>query len=107
MVTLISQDISEFALHVRAILGLPVPAIRQFGAAASAVITARGDSDQVSFGNLETALAAPDTQLRLFGKPDVYGERRMGVALALGTDLAQARAKARAVAAAVDIAVGG
>ena len=103
MVTLISQDLSEFALHARAILGLPVPVIRQFGPAASAVILARGDSERVSFGNLEAALAVPDTQIRLFGKPDVHGERRMGVGLALADTIDAARAKARAVAAAVDI----
>ena len=103
MVTLISQDLSEFALHARAILGLPVPVIRQFGPAASTVILARGDSDRVSFGNLESALAAPDTQIRLFGKPEVRGERRMGVGLALADSIDAARAKATAVAAAVDI----
>ena len=102
MVTLASQDLSEFALHVRAVLGLPIPAIRQLGAAASVVVTVCGESDQVSFGNLETALAAPDTQLRLFGKPGVSGERRMGVALARGSSLAEARAKARATASAVE-----
>ncbi|MDE0191150.1 MAG: formate-dependent phosphoribosylglycinamide formyltransferase [Gammaproteobacteria bacterium] len=103
MVTLVSQDLSEFALHARAILGLPVPVIRQFGPAASAVILAHGDSDRVSFGNLEGALTAPDTQIRLFGKPEVHGERRMGVGLALADSIDAARAKAGAVAAAVDI----
>ena len=103
MVTLISQDLSEFALHARAILGLPVPVIRQFGPAASAVILAHGDSDRVSFGNLDNALAAADTQIRLFGKPEVHGERRMGVGLALADSIDAARAKATAVAAAVDI----
>ena len=103
MVTLISQDLSEFALHARAILGLPVPGIRQFGPAASAVILAHGDSDRVSFGNLGDALALPDTQIRLFGKPEVRGERRMGVALALADSVDGARAKAAAAAEAVDI----
>lgn len=102
LVTLASQDLSEFALHVRAILELPIPEIRQFGAAASAVITVRGESDRVSFGNLAGALAAPGTQLRLFGKPDVSGERRMGVALAQGANVEAARAKARAAASAVE-----
>ncbi|MFG1491323.1 formate-dependent phosphoribosylglycinamide formyltransferase, partial [Oceanospirillum sp. HFRX-1_2] len=83
MVTLISQDLSEFALHARVILGLPIPSIRQFGPAASAVILVEGNSEQARFGNLAAALAEPDTQLRLFGKPEVKGERRMGVALAL------------------------
>ena len=105
LVTLIGQDVSEFALHARAILGLPVPAIRQLGAAASAVVTACGRSAQVSFGNLESALAAPDTQLRLFGKPEVRGERRMGVALARGANIQEARAKATAAAAAVEVQV--
>jgi len=101
MVTLISQDLSEFALHARAILGLPIPNIRQRGPAASAVILVEGDSDRVRFSGLEQALAAPDTQLRLFGKPEVRGERRMGVALALGGDIEEAKAKAIAAAAAV------
>ncbi|MCC5811433.1 MAG: formate-dependent phosphoribosylglycinamide formyltransferase [Ectothiorhodospiraceae bacterium] len=101
MVTLISQDLSEFALHARAILGLPVPAIRQLGPAASAVILVEGESANVSFGGLEAALRAPDTQLRLFGKPEVRGERRMGVALALGDSVENAREKAVTAAAAV------
>ena len=103
MVTLISQDLSEFALHARAILGLPVPVIRQFGPAASAVILAHGDSDQVSFGNMDSALAPPDTHIRLFGKPDVHGERRMGVALAQDDTINAARDKAKAAAGAVEI----
>lgn len=103
LVTLISQDLSEFALHARAILGLPIPAIRQHGPAASAVILVSGDSNQVQFGNLDQALTAPDTQLRLFGKPEVRGERRLGVALALGDDLKMARTKATAAADAVQI----
>jgi len=98
MVTLISQDLSEFALHARAILGLPIPAIRQHGPAASAVVLVQGDSDAVTFAGLDAALAEPDTQLRLFGKPEVRGERRMGVALALGSDVAHARQRALAVA---------
>jgi phosphoribosylglycinamide formyltransferase 2 len=98
MVTLISQDLSEFALHARAILGLPIPAIRQHGPAASAVILVEGASAAVSFHDLELALAAPDTQVRLFGKPEVRGERRMGVALALGETTEQARERALAVA---------
>lgn len=103
MVTLISQDLSEFALHARAILGLPIPNIRSRGPAASAVILVEADSDQVRFTGLESALAAPDTQLRLFGKPEVRGERRMGVALALGGDLETARARARSAASAVRV----
>ena len=106
MVTMISQDLSEFALHARAILGLPIPAIRQHGAAASSVILVEGDSDAVRFMNLDAALAAPDTQIRLFGKPEVRGERRMGVALALGDDVDAARAKANAAAGAVRYELG-
>lgn len=101
MVTLISQDLSEFALHARAILGLPIPKIVQYGPAASAVLLVEGDSASVRFGNLEVALREPGTQLRLFGKPEVRGERRMGVALALGRDTTDAIARAKAVAGAV------
>ena len=103
MVTLVSQDLSEFALHARAVLGLPIPAIRELGAAASAVIIAQGQSEQPTFDNLDAALALPDTQLRLFGKPEVRGERRIGVALALGKDVDEARRKARVVATRVEI----
>jgi phosphoribosylglycinamide formyltransferase 2 len=101
LVTLISQDLSEFALHVRAILGLPIPAIRRHGPAASCAVLLEGDSSQVSFGGLEAALAEPDTALRLFGKPEVRGKRRMGVTLALGADVDAARRTAREAAAAV------
>ncbi|MES9940840.1 MAG: formate-dependent phosphoribosylglycinamide formyltransferase [Candidatus Thiodiazotropha sp. 6PLUC2] len=102
MVTMIAQDLSQFALHARAILGLPIPNIMQHGPSASAVILVDGESDKVRFGNLETALADADTQLRLFGKPEVKGKRRMGVALARGGDIEQARQKAMKVAAAVE-----
>ena len=98
MVTLISQNLSEFALHVRAILGLPIPHIRQLGPAASAVIMVTGKSQQVTFTGLEEALAAVDTDIRLFGKPAVDGQRRMGVALALAETIAEARGKASAAA---------
>ncbi|ROZ85120.1 formate-dependent phosphoribosylglycinamide formyltransferase [Pseudomonas neustonica] len=103
MVTLISQDLSEFALHARAILGLPIPAIRQYGPAASAVIMVEGQSANVSFGNLDEALAIPDTQLRLFGKPEVDGQRRMGVALALDESIDLAVKKAVRAAATVKV----
>lgn len=103
LVTLISQDLSEFALHARAILGLPIPAIRQFGPSASAVILVEGESRQVGFGNLAAALAEPDTGLRLFGKPEVSGQRRMGVALARDESLQAARAKALRAAQAVKV----
>ncbi|WP_372598994.1 formate-dependent phosphoribosylglycinamide formyltransferase [Amphritea sp.] len=101
MVTMISQDLSQFALHARAILGLPIPNIVQHGPSASAVILVEGESNTLSFSNLEAALAAPDTQLRLFGKPDVSGKRRMGVALARGADINEATQKALNAAAAV------
>jgi phosphoribosylglycinamide formyltransferase 2 len=84
MVTMISQDLSQFALHARAILGLPVPNIHFHGPSASSVILAEGESTQLSYGNLEEVLKAPNTQLRLFGKPEVSGHRRMGVVLARG-----------------------
>lgn len=103
MVTMISQDLPQFSLHARAILGLPIPSIRQFGPSASAVILVVGNSDKVSFGNLNEALSAPDTQLRLFGKPKVVGKRRMGVTLALGADIEEAREKARKASSSVSI----
>ena len=105
MVTMISQDLSEFALHARAILGLPVPNIKHHGPSASHVILVEGHSQQVQFGNLSTALTEPDTEIRLFGKPEVQGERRMGVVLARGATLQEARKKAKAGAKAVSIAL--
>lgn len=102
MVTLISQDLSQFALHARAILGLPVSNIRTRGPAASAVILVEGVSNSVEFKNLENALIEDDTQIRLFGKPEVNGERRMGVALALSDTVENARAKALKVADSID-----
>ncbi|WP_144779579.1 formate-dependent phosphoribosylglycinamide formyltransferase [Marinobacter maritimus] len=103
LVTLVSQDLSEFALHARAILGLPIPAIRQHGPSASAVILPQGSSDAVTYSGLEIALSEPDTQLRLFGKPELKGRRRMGVALANAPSIAQARGKATKAAAAIKI----
>ncbi len=103
MVTMISQDLSQFALHVRAILGLPIPSIHLHGPSASAALLVEGDSSTLSFGRLESALAEPDTQLRLFGKPEVAGRRRMGVCLARGNSVAEAKAKAIAMAAQIDI----
>ncbi len=101
MVTMISQDLSQFALHARAILGLPIPNIHQHGPSASSVILVEGNSTQVSFGNLEAALIEADTQLRLFGKPEVNGHRRMGVLLARGASIDEALQKARQASAAV------
>jgi len=103
MVTMISQDLSQFALHARAILGLPIPSIRQVGPSASAVLLVEGHSEALIYGNLEEALREPDTQIRLFGKPKVAGKRRMGVALARGADIDEARAKARAASAAIRV----
>jgi phosphoribosylglycinamide formyltransferase 2 len=94
LVTLVSQDLSEFALHARAILGLPIPAIRQQGPSASAVILLEGESDAVAYSGLEKALAEPDIVLRLFGKPELRGRRRMDLALAVGSSIAEAREKA-------------
>jgi len=98
LVTLISQDISEFALHVRAILGLPIPNIHHHGPSASCPIVVEGNSTQLAFGNLEQALAEPDTQIRLFGKPEVHGKRRMAVALARGDSIEDVRQKAKNMA---------
>jgi phosphoribosylglycinamide formyltransferase 2 len=103
LVTLISQNLSEFALHARAVLGLPIPVIRQYGPSASSVILVEGNSRQVSFGNLDQALAEPDTDLRLFGKPEVSGKRRMGVIVARGETLDDALEKAKRGAAAVTV----
>ena len=105
MVTMISQDLSQFALHARAMLGLPIPNIRTHGPSASSVILVDGQSDDVSFGQLDRALAEEDTQIRLFGKPGVRGHRRMGVALARGATVQDALDKARRAAAAVAIAL--
>ena len=106
MVTMISQDLSQFALHARAILGLPVPSIRQLGPAASSVILVEGNSKDVTFGNLNQALSEEDVQIRLFGKPEVKGQRRMGVALARGDSVEQAREKAVRASSLVSITLG-
>lgn len=93
MVTMISQDLSEFALHARALLGLPVPSIRFYGPSASRAIVVEGDTDTVEFDNLEKALAEDGVQIRIFGKPEVKGHRRMGVLLAWADTVEEARAK--------------
>ena len=102
LVTLVSQDLSEFALHARAILGLPIPVIRQQGAAASCAVLAQGHGVPV-FDGVDAALVQPDTQLRLFGKPRVEGHRRVAVTLALADDIEQARQHARDAASALTI----
>lgn len=94
MVTMISQDLSEFALHARALLGLPVPAIRFYGPSASRAVVVEGDTDKIEMDNLENVLAEPGTQMRIFGKPEIKGHRRMGVILATDESVEAARAKA-------------
>jgi phosphoribosylglycinamide formyltransferase 2 len=103
MVTMISQDLSQFALHVRAILGLPIGPIRQHGPSASYVVLGDGQSDAPRYEIDDAALAEPDTNLRLFGKPALRGQRRLGVALARGASIEEARAKAGRVAGAVRV----
>ena len=94
MVTMISQDLSEFALHARAVLGLPIPEVRFFGASASKAIVIEGNGTEVVFSGLEKALSVPGVQVRLFGKPEVSGHRRYGVILATAATVGQALAKA-------------
>jgi phosphoribosylglycinamide formyltransferase 2 len=103
MVTLVSQDLSEFALHVRAILGLPIPAIRQWGPSASAVILAEGEIDAPVYKAVGKALKEEDTELRLFGKPGLQGRRRLGVALARADSIQQARERARRAAGCIKV----
>ena len=105
MVTLVSQDLSEFALHARAILGLPIPAIENYGPSATAVVIVEGRSDQVRFGKLDEVLREPGTHVRLFGKPFVSGERRMGVALARADSVDEARFKASSAASRIGYAL--
>lgn len=94
MVTMISQDMSEFALHARALLGLPVPEVRFLGPSASRAIVVEGDTDKIIMDNLEAVLAEPGVQIRIFGKPEIHGHRRMGVILATADTVDEARAKA-------------
>jgi len=103
LVTLISQELSEFALHARAILGLPIPVIRQLGPSASCAVLADGHGNRPRYRGVAEALAEPDTMLRLFGKPEVRGHRRMAVTLARDVDIDAARAKARRAAAKLSI----
>ena len=94
MVTMISQDMSQFALHARAVLGLPVPGVRFYGPSASRAIVVEGDTDKVVFGNLDEVLSEEGVQMRIFGKPEVVGHRRVGVILATADTVEEARAKA-------------
>lgn len=103
MVTMISQDLSEFALHARAVLGLPIPEVRFFGPSASRAIVIEGDTNRVSFSGLEQALAVPGVQLRLFGKPEVCGHRRFGVVLATGDSVEDALARSKTALEAVKV----
>jgi phosphoribosylglycinamide formyltransferase 2 len=103
MVTMISQDLSQFALHVRAILGLPIGPIRQHGPSASFVVLGDAKSDAPRYEIDDAALAEPDTTLRLFGKPELRGPRRLGVALARGASVDEARAKAARIVRAVKV----
>jgi len=103
LVTLLSQNLYEFALHARAILGLPVPDIEQRGPSASSVLLVQGDSNQMRYRGLDQALAQPETEVRLFGKPEVKGSRRLGVALARGESIQEARDKANAASAALKV----
>ena len=105
LVTLISQNLSEFELHARAILGLPIPLIEQRGPSASSVIITEGKGTQISFSGLNTALAEPDTDIRLFGKPDIDGERRLGVVVAKADSIEAAREKATYASAAVKVKI--
>ncbi|MGH8172224.1 MAG: formate-dependent phosphoribosylglycinamide formyltransferase [Rhodanobacteraceae bacterium] len=105
LVTLISQDLSEFALHARAILGLPIPEIRAFGPSASCAVLADGNGDRPRYNGVADALREPDTMLRLFGKPEVRGHRRMAVTLARDVDIESAREKARRAASKLSIDV--
>jgi phosphoribosylglycinamide formyltransferase 2 len=103
MVTLISQHLSEFALHVRALLGLPIPEIRFYGPSASRALLAEGNSTDIAFTGIEKALAIPGTDMRVFGKPEVKGHRRMGVMLATGSTVKEACDKAERAAAEIHI----
>lgn len=105
MVTMISQDLSEFALHARAVLGLPIPSVRFYRPSASKAIVVEGDSDKVLFGNLEEVVAEEDVQIRIFGKPEVVGHRRLGVILASADTVEEALAKAERAYAKLQIEV--
>ena len=94
MVTMISQDLSEFALHARALLGLPIPGIRFYGPSASRAVVVEGDTDTINFNNLDKVLEEPGTQMRIFGKPEVKGHRRMAVILAIDESVEAAKEKA-------------
>ena len=97
------RSVSQFALHARAILGLPIPNIMQHGPSASSVILGEGSSEEISFNGVDKALNEPDTQIRLFGKPSISGRRRLGVAVARGNSIDEAKDKAIRASEAIDI----
>lgn len=105
MVTMISQDLSEFALHARAVLGLPIPEIRFYSPSASAAVVVEGNSREVIMSELDAVLAEPGTQMRIFGKPEVKGHRRMAVILATGSNVDVAKAKAERALAKLQVRV--
>lgn len=105
MVTMISQDLSEFGLHARALLGLPVPGIRFYGPSCSRAVVVEGNTTEIEFDNLEKVLEEPGTQIRIFGKPEIKGHRRMGVILATADTVEEARAKATRAAEALKVTV--
>ena len=105
MVTMISQDMSEFALHARAILGLPVPSVRFYGPSASKAIVVEGNTKEYEFCNLEKVLEEPGVQIRMFGKPEIAGHRRVGVILATAATVEEALAKAERAYAKLEVKV--
>lgn len=105
MVTMISQDMSEFALHARAILGLPVPEVRFYGPSASKAIVVEGNTKEYEFCNLEKVLEEPGVQIRIFGKPEIAGHRRVGVILATADTVEEALAKAERAYAKLEVKV--
>lgn len=105
MVTMISQDLSEFGLHARALLGLPVPDIRFYGPSCSRAVLVEGNTTEIEFDNLEKVLEEPGTQIRIFGKPEIKGHRRMGVILATADTVEEARAKATRASEALKVTV--
>lgn len=105
MVTMISQDLSEFGLHARALLGLPVPDIRFYGPSCSRAVVVEGNTTEIEFDNLEKVLEEPGTQIRIFGKPEIKGHRRMGVILATADTVEEARAKATRASEALKVTV--
>ncbi len=105
MVTMISQDLSEFALHARAVLGLPIPNIAFHGPSASKAVVVEGESKDIVFSGLEDALSIPDTSIRIFGKPEVSGHRRMAVLLARGNSVEEARQKVQEMAKKIKIQI--